>query len=142
MTTDNRKIHHGRNVKRFREMLGMKQEALADQLGEDWSQKRISMLENKELIEDNILQELAKALKVPAEAIKNFNEEAAFNVINNTFTSNDTSSINNGVNYYPTFNPFDELLRISTEKDELYKALLKEKDEKIALLQKFLDAGK
>ncbi len=123
-------------------MLGMKQEALADQLGEDWSQKRISMLENKELIEDNILQELAKALKVPAEAIKNFNEEAAFNVINNTFTSNDTSSINNGVNYYPTFNPFDELLRISTEKDELYKALLKEKDEKIALLQKFLDAGK
>ena len=142
MTTDNRKIHHGRNVKRFREMLGMKQEALADQLGEDWSQKRISMLENKELIEDNILQELAKALKVPAEAIKNFNEEAAFIVINNTFTSNDTSSINNGVNYYPTFNPFDELLRISTEKDELYKALLKEKDEKIALLQKFLDAGK
>ena len=142
MTTDNRKIHHGRNVKRFREMLGMKQEALADQLGEDWSQKRISMLENKELIEDNILQELAKALKVPAEAIKNFNEEAAFNVINNTFTSNDTSSINNGVNYYPTFNPFDELLRISNEKDELYKALLKEKDEKIALLQKFLDAGK
>lgn len=120
----------------------MKQEALADQLGEDWSQKRISMLENKELIEDNILQELAKALKVPAEAIKNFNEEAAFNVINNTFTSNDTSSINNGVNYYPTFNPFDELLRISNEKDELYKALLKEKDEKIALLQKFLDAGK
>jgi transcriptional regulator with XRE-family HTH domain len=142
MTTDNRKIHQGRNVKRFREMLGMKQEALADQLGEDWSQKRISMLENKELIEDDILQELAKALKVPAEAIKNFNEETAFNVINNTFTSNDTSSINNGVNYYPTFNPFDELLRISNEKDELYKALLKEKDEKIVLLQRFLDAGK
>ncbi len=142
MASDNHKIHQGRNVKRFREVLGMKQEALADQLGEDWSQKRISMLENKELIEDDILQELAKALKVPAEAIKNFNEETAFNVINNTFTSNDTSSINNGVNYYPTFNPFDELLRISNEKDELYKALLKEKDEKIVLLQRFLDAGK
>jgi transcriptional regulator with XRE-family HTH domain len=142
MATDNHKIHQGRNVKRFREVLGMKQEALADQLGEDWSQKRISMLENKELIEDDILQELAKALKVPAEAIKNFNEETAFNAINNTFTSNDTSSINNGVNYYPTFNPFDELLRISNEKDELYKALLKEKDEKIVLLQRFLDAGK
>jgi transcriptional regulator with XRE-family HTH domain len=142
MATDNHKIHQGRNVKRFREVLGMKQEALADQLGEDWSQKRVSMLENKELIEDDILQELAKALKVPAEAIKNFNEETAFNVINNTFTSNDTSSINNGVNYYPTFNPFDELLRISNEKDELYKALLKEKDEKIVLLQRFLDAGK
>lgn len=122
-------------------MLGLKQEALADQLGEDWSQKRISMLENKELIEDNVLQELAKALKVPMEAIKNFNEEAAFNVINNTFTSNDTSTIN-AVNYYPSFNPFDELLRVNQEKDELYKALLKEKDEKIALLQSFFDAGK
>ena len=119
-------------------MLGLKQEALADQLGEDWSQKRISMLENKELIEDNVLQELAKALKVPMEAIKNFNEEAAFNVINNTFTSNDTSTIN-AVNYYPSFNPFDELLRVNQEKDELYRALLKEKDEKIALLQKFLE---
>jgi transcriptional regulator with XRE-family HTH domain len=141
MTTDNRTIHQGRNIKRFREMLGLKQEALVDQLGEDWSQKRISMLENKELIEDSVLQELAKALKVPAEAIKNFSEEAAFNVINNTFTSNDTSTIN-AVNYYPTFNPFDELLRLSQEKDELYKALLKEKDEKITLLQRFLGQRK
>jgi DNA-binding XRE family transcriptional regulator len=39
MTNDKRTIHQGRNVKRFREMLGLKQEALADQLGGDWSQK-------------------------------------------------------------------------------------------------------
>ena len=58
MTNENRIVHQGRNVKRFREMLGLKQEALADQLGEEWSQKRISMLENKELIEDNVLQEI------------------------------------------------------------------------------------
>lgn len=35
-TTD-RKIHQGRNIKRFREMLGIKQEVLAHELGEDWS---------------------------------------------------------------------------------------------------------
>jgi len=29
------KIHQGRNVKRFREMLGLKQESLAMELGED-----------------------------------------------------------------------------------------------------------
>lgn len=98
------------------------------------------MLENKELIEDSVLQELARALKVPAEAIKNFSEDAAFNVINNTFTSNDTSTIN-AVNYYLTFNPFDGLLRLSQEKDELYKALLKEKDERIALLQRGFGYG-
>jgi DNA-binding XRE family transcriptional regulator len=33
-------IHQGRNIKRFREMLGIKQEALAHELGEDWSQKK------------------------------------------------------------------------------------------------------
>jgi DNA-binding XRE family transcriptional regulator len=34
------KIHEGRNVKRFREMLGIKQESLAAELGEDWTQKK------------------------------------------------------------------------------------------------------
>lgn len=34
-------IHQGKNVKRFREMIGIRQEALADQLGPEWSQKRI-----------------------------------------------------------------------------------------------------
>jgi len=29
------KIHQGRNIKRFREMLGIKQEMLAHELGED-----------------------------------------------------------------------------------------------------------
>lgn len=40
MTTE-KKIHEGRNVKRFREMLGIKQEALAFELGDDWNQKKI-----------------------------------------------------------------------------------------------------
>lgn len=31
------KIRHGRNIKRFREMY--KQEALAHELGDDWSQR-------------------------------------------------------------------------------------------------------
>ena len=58
-------------------MLGLKQEALAFELGDDWSQKRVSLLEAKEVIEDEILAEVARALKVPAEAIKNFDEEKA-----------------------------------------------------------------
>lgn len=33
------RIHEGRNVKRFREMMGLKQEALAEKLGDDWTQK-------------------------------------------------------------------------------------------------------
>jgi hypothetical protein len=52
-------IHEGRNVKRFREMLGIKQDALAFELGEDWNQKRISLLEQKETIEPAILQQVS-----------------------------------------------------------------------------------
>jgi len=52
-------------------LFGIKQEALALELGDDWNQQRISLLEQKEEIADNILEEIAKVLKVPAEAIKN-----------------------------------------------------------------------
>ncbi len=70
-----KKIHQGRNIKRFREMLGIKQEAFAAQLGEDWSQRRVSLLEAKEEVDDDVLTQVANALKVPKEAIENFDAE-------------------------------------------------------------------
>lgn len=36
-TTTPAKVHQGRNVKRFREVQGIKQEALAYEIGEDWN---------------------------------------------------------------------------------------------------------
>ena len=79
-------IHQGRNVKRFREMLGIKQEGMALELGEDWNQRKISLLEQKEVIEQDLLEQVAKMLKVPVDAIKNFDEDAAVNIVSNTFT--------------------------------------------------------
>ena len=53
-TTDMpKKIHHGRNIKRFRELFGLKQEALAIDLGSDWSQKKVSRLEENEVVDDS-----------------------------------------------------------------------------------------
>lgn len=121
-------IHHGRNVKRFREMLGIKQEGLAYQLGEDWNQKKISALEQKEVIDDPLLEQVAKILKVPAEAIKNFDEEAAINVIGNNYHDNSTSN----VNYHCTFNPIDKII-------ELYEKLVASEKEKVELLKKIID---
>ena len=117
--------HEGRNLKRIREMLGIKQEALAIELGDDWTQKKISLLESKEVIEPNLLEQLAGALKVNPEAIKNFNEEATVSYIN---TFNDHSS---GFNYNCTFNPIDKIV-------ELYDELLKSERDKIELLQQQL----
>lgn len=79
-------------------MLGIKQEALAFDLGEDWNQKKISLLEQKDVIEDNLLKQISNSLRIPVEAFQNFDEEQAINIISNTF--NDQS---NGYNYYLTF---------------------------------------
>jgi transcriptional regulator with XRE-family HTH domain len=137
-------IHQGRNVKRFREMLGIKQEGLALELGDDWNQKKISLLEQKEVIEPELLEQIANALKVPAEAIRNFDEEAAISFIGNTFTNNDNSATLNGytIHYNPTFNPIDKWVEAIEENKRLYTELLKEKDEKIALLEKMLGEKK
>ena len=40
-------------------MLGIKQEALALDLGEDWNQKKISLLEQKETIENQLLEKIS-----------------------------------------------------------------------------------
>ena len=132
----NEKIHHGRNIKRFREMMGIKQEALAFELGEDWSQKKISLLEQKEEVEDDLLRQVAEILKVPAEAIKMFDEEQAVNIISNTF--NDQS---NGYNYYPTFNinPLEKWLEALEENKKLYERLLESEREKVEIMKKMLE---
>ncbi|MBB6324744.1 transcriptional regulator with XRE-family HTH domain [Algoriphagus iocasae] len=133
--SSSRQIHQGRNVKRFREMLGFKQEALAYELGEDWSQKKISALEQKEEIEESLLAQIAEVLKLPVDAFKNFDEEQAVNIISSTF--HHTQGI---VNYNPTFqnNPIDKLIQLHEEKIELYERMLKEKDEMMARLEKLI----
>lgn len=128
------RIHEGRNVKRFREMLGIKQEALAAELGTDWNQKKISLLEQRERIDAPILDQVSKALKIPVEAIQKFDEEKVVNVISNTFSSHDTSTMN-AINYNCTFNPLDKLIEAYEEIRRLNEALLREKDERIHLLR-------
>ena len=130
------KIHQGRNVKRFREMLGIKQDALAYDLGEDWNQKKISILEQKEVIEDSLLKQISAILKIPVEAFQNFDEEQAVNIIANTF---DNGSILNGINHNPIFNPIEQVLKIHEEKIALYERMLKEKDEMMVRLEKLIN---
>ncbi len=129
-------IHEGRNVKRIREILGIKQEALAMDLG--LSQQTISQLEQKEALDAEVLEKIAKSLKVPVEAIKNFDEQTAINIISNTFHNNshDNSSFySSALNYQPTFNPIDKVV-------ELYERMLKDKNEMIEKLEALLKERK
>jgi transcriptional regulator with XRE-family HTH domain len=130
------KIHQGRNVKRFREMLGIKQEALAFDLGNEWNQKKISMLEQKDVIEDDMLRQISNALKIPVEAFQNFDEDQAINIISNTF--GDNACVGNPNSTF-NFNPIEELKKLHEEKIALYERMLKEKDEMMARLEKLIN---
>jgi hypothetical protein len=87
-------------------------EILAELMGDDWTQKKISLLEGKEDIDQETLQQVAKALEVPVDAIKSYNKESVLQIISNTFNDN---SILNGINYNPTFNPLDKYIEAMEE---------------------------
>jgi transcriptional regulator with XRE-family HTH domain len=137
-TTSNHKVHEGRNVKRFREMLGIKQDALAFDMGEDWNQKKISLLEQKETIEAPILAQVSAILKIPVEVIQHFDEEQAINIISNTVNNNDQANGNSLFSYYPTINSIEKLVQLHEEKIALYERMLKEKDEMMLRLEKLI----
>lgn len=132
-TTSN---HIGRKISRIRELRGMKQETLAEELG--ISQQAISKIEQSEAVEDGKLEEIAKVLGVSSEAIKNYSDEAVFNNIQNNY---DGSVINAGptINHHCTFNPLDKLLEAQEENKKLYERLLQAEQEKISYLEKLLN---
>lgn len=137
MNTATKPNHIGRKISRIRELRGMKQEALAIELGV--SQQSISLIEQSETIEDEKLEQVAKVLGVTAEAIKNFSEELAINYFN---TFNDNSFSNSQGTFHPnncTFNPLDKLVEAYEENKKLYERLLEAEKEKIAYLEKLLN---
>jgi transcriptional regulator with XRE-family HTH domain len=131
------KVHQGRAVKRLREILHIKQDVLADAL--NISQQSISLLETKETIEPEQLEQIAKTLKVPVDAIVNFDEEKTIYNIQNNY---DGSSSNYSGLYHCTFNPIDKYVEAVEKNEKLYEALLKSERDKIALLEKLLGEKK
>jgi len=119
-----KQVHEGRAVKRIREILGKKQPELAADLG--ITQQAVSLLEAKETIDPAMLEDVAKALKVPVDAIKKFDEDATISIVANTFNADSAAYVEN---YKCSFNPIDKIV-------ELYERLLKEKDELIEKLIK------
>ncbi|OQP56448.1 transcriptional regulator [Niastella populi] len=132
------KVHQGRAVKRIREILQVKQETLASELG--ISQQSVSLLETKETIDPETLEQIAKTLKVPVDAIKNYNEEAAVSFVS-SFHDNSVSHVIGNYGTY-NFNPIDKWVEAIDKNERLYEALLKSEREKIALLEKMLSEKK
>jgi transcriptional regulator with XRE-family HTH domain len=123
--------HIGRKISRIRELRGIKQETLAYELGV--SQQSVSRMEQSEVLEDDVLENIAKILGVTTDAIKNFSDEAVVNYFN-TFNQS-VSSSNFGHNNTCTFNPIDKLVEVFEENKKLYEQLLQSEREKIELLK-------
>lgn len=71
--------HVGRNLQRIRVYLGMKQEALAADLGVN--QQVISKIEKQEEIEEGFLKRIAEVLGISEEVIKDFDVERRFSIL-------------------------------------------------------------
>ncbi|MEG1266949.1 MAG: helix-turn-helix transcriptional regulator [Myroides sp.] len=128
------KKHLGRNISRIREMKGMKQETLAELLG--ISQQKMSVIENTEELDDAKLIEIANALEVPANAIKEYSDDRMINIISNNTFQDDSSAVKNL--YNPTFNPLDKLVEAYDENKKLYERLLQAEKEKTTYLEQLL----
>jgi len=122
------KSHYGRNIRRLRDMFGIKQDTIAAAM--NMTQQNFSCLEQKADIDNDTLEKIAAIMKIPVEVIKNFNEDGVINIISSTLHDGSGSVI-----YNPSFNPIDKVV-------ELYDKRLQDKDEQIALLKSLLERGK
>ncbi|NLB49424.1 MAG: helix-turn-helix transcriptional regulator [Erysipelotrichia bacterium] len=119
--------HIGRNVQRVRMYFGVKQEALAADLGV--SQSEISKIEQQDEIEEELLSRISDALGVSPEVIKDFDVEKAIYNINSykdaTIAEGSTTAV-----YIESqqINPLEKII-------ELYERLLSSEREKIELLK-------
>ena len=124
-------LHIGRKISRIRELRGMKQEALAAELG--LSQQAVSYIEQSEDVDPTSLNKIAVILGVTSEGIKNFTEESIFNYFN-TFNDNSGAGAWSSHSTF-TFNPIDKLVEVFEENKKLYEQLLASEREKVEILK-------
>lgn len=118
----------GDKVKAIRELRGFKQKHVADKLGMD--QASVSRLEQSDTLDDELLAQVAAALEVSPDTIRNFNMDPSVHNVQNNYDSS-SPNCNQQINHNPVFNDLEKVT-------ELYERLLKAEQEKVALLEKLL----
>ena len=87
-------------------------------------------MEQSEQVDDEKLEQIASALGVTPEIIKNFNEDAEINLINN-ICNNQFDNYSTAMVYQQTLNPIEKVT-------ELYERLLETERSKVKLLEELL----
>lgn len=140
-----KRTHHGHAIRKLRLDKKLSQGELGNMVG--YGQQRISYYEEKEKIDDELLQRFAKALDVSTDLIKELEDDKplAYYIQNNTISDNKDNSTNSvGIGAtITTTNQTDKALYASLEQMQklyensiqLYKQLLESTQEKIANLE-------
>lgn len=116
--------HIGQNIRRLRELRGLKQDVLAMELG--ISQQSVSQLEQSETVAEETLIKIASALGVSANAILQFSEKAFLNYCDHfPDTPKEISQLET------SFDPLDKVF-------ELYERLLQAEREKLEYVERLL----
>lgn len=133
-----RNVHQGANVRKLRQLVGMKQTTFGDLMG--MNQQAVSRLEQKKVLDEDTLFKVANILHVAPEIIRKLEENPTSIVIeNNTFQSGSSNvgvvenQRDNIVNH-----PVDQLMVLSKEQASLYERMLTIEKEKNALLETLL----
>lgn len=142
------KVHHGSNIKRLREFLGIKQDALATEMGEEWNQKKVSLLEQKEWIESETMAKIARIFQISEEALKNLDAKTVLQTIDNLFGSK--GPLNSDIEHLDNIKSnilnlygqeslsVNMILKLYSERAALYREMLKENENLINWLKKLV----
>lgn len=117
--------HQGRQVKRFRESIGMKQEILAKEL--NTTQQSISYYEKQEDLDEVLFEQLAQGMGVSPDILRNFNMESQI------FSIQEMRDSSQAIYNY-NFSPIDKIVEQAAKIERLYEDILKVEREKIELL--------
>ena len=127
--------HQGKNVKRLREMLGIKPDALAVNLG--LTPEMLAQLEQSEVLDERMLRRIAEVLRLPREAFEHIREESGFTIINSTFKDTAIGNSNNTDCAF-NINSLEKLMQALEENKKLYERLLESEREKVEMLKALL----
>lgn len=104
-------LHRGRKVERIRRLRGWTQTQLASRLG-GISKQAVSKMEQSEKISDEKLEEVADALGVTFEGLKNFTEEKVLYNSINFYENSGVNATNISANIETVNNPLKETIEL------------------------------
>jgi len=135
---EGKRIHHGHNLRLARTWKNITQETLADKL--NIFQTDVSALEQKETIDNKMLDKIAQAMEIPVDFFTDF--DLGDSIKSYSIVNNDTININQAENTSGNESIIQKTVETENKTiypldtvKELYERLLKEKEQQIEELK-------